>query len=267
VAKTGILSYRGVRRLVSLYARTPFGIFSPSARWRRALMVLQIVWQRRKHRAVIGYMENFRRARRPRATIALQNLTFHELLLGCLPSLRMHALALTRHRADAEDLVHSAVASALAAEASFELGTNFRAWITRILRNRFFSNIRRRRETVDINDAPVLALSRSGGQEEGFAIHELHRCLAHLPSDQRVILLMITVQGLSYEDASAELGVAIGTLKCRVFRARRQLRQMMMGEAQIRQPQEHLSAKQFPRLSKTVSPRPVAASTDRLGGM
>jgi len=227
-------------------------------------MVLQIFLQRLEDDGVFGSMETTIEACRHEATTALQDLTFHELLMASLPSLRLHALALTRHRADAEDLLHSAVASALAAEASFELGTNFRAWMTRILRNRFFSNIRRRRETVDIDDAPASALSRSGGQEEGLAVQELHRCLARLPSDQRVILLMITVQGLSYEEASVQLGAAVGTLKCRVFRARRQLRRMMMGEEETRQPASGAALTGLPKMAKKIAP-PAAALNGRQG--
>lgn len=156
--------------------------------------------------------------------------SFHDLLLAALPSLRQQALALTRHRADAEDLVQAAVTNALAAQHSFEPGTNFRAWMTRIMRNRFFSNFRRRRETVDLDDAPSSLMGRSGGQEESIAFKELRANLARLPADQRLVLMMISVQGLSYEEASAQLGVAVGTLKCRVFRARKQLRAWMLGE-------------------------------------
>jgi len=226
-------------------------------------MVLQSFVQPLAGQAVSGGMETPQEACRHEATTALQHMTFHELLMASLPSLRLHALALTRHRADAEDLLHSAVASALAAEASFELGTNFRAWMTRILRNRFFSNIRRRRETVDIEDAPASALSRSGGQEEGLAVQELHRCLARLPTDQRVILLMITVQGLSYEEASVQLGAAVGTLKCRVFRARRQLRRMMMGEEQTHHPTAGSPPTRVPRMVKKIAPIPGAPSSGR----
>jgi len=228
-------------------------------------MVLQISSQRLDGKGVNGHMETPNEACRHEATTALQDLTFHELLMASLPSLRLHALALTRHRADAEDLVHSAVASALAAQGSFELGTNFRAWMTRILRNRFFSNIRRRRETVDIDDAPASALSRSGGQEEGLAVQELHRCLARLPTDQRVILLMITVQGLSYEEASGTLGVAVGTLKCRVFRARRQLRRMMLGEDEVHQPAASLPQAQSPKISTKTTALSAVALPGRHG--
>jgi RNA polymerase sigma-70 factor (ECF subfamily) len=156
--------------------------------------------------------------------------TFHSLILSVLPSLRQQALALTRHRADAEDLVQAAVTSALAAQDSFCIGTNFRAWMTRILRNRFFSNVRRRRAVVDLDDVPAAQLGRSGGQEDNLAIQDLRRHMLRLPANQRVILLMISLQGVSYEEASEHLGVAAGTLKCRVFRARAQLEMWMLGE-------------------------------------
>lgn len=162
-----------------------------------------------------------------------QTPSFHELLLASLPVLRQRALALTRHKADAEDLLQTAVANALAAHESFEIGTDFRAWMTRILRNRFLSNLRSKRETVDIDDAPQSVLGRDGGQENGLATLELNRCLALLPADQRLLLLMITVQGVSYREASEQLSVAVGTLKCRIFRVRRQLRTLMLGENDV----------------------------------
>jgi RNA polymerase sigma-70 factor (ECF subfamily) len=158
---------------------------------------------------------------------------FHHLLISMLPSLRQQAIALTRHRADAEDLVQATVASALAARQSFAIGTNFRAWMTRILRNRFFSNVRGRRTIVDLGDVPASQLGRSGGQEDNLAIQELRRHLHRLPANQRLILLMISVQGVPYDKASEHLGVAVGTLKCRVFRARRQLQEWMLGEEDI----------------------------------
>ncbi len=155
---------------------------------------------------------------------------FHAEIISVLPSLRVQAMALTRHRADAEDLVQSAILNALAAHRSFEPGTNFRAWITRILRNRFFSNIRRTRDMVDLEDAPASHLGRSGNQEDSIDVHDLWRHLGRLPVDQRLILTMISVEGVSYDEAAVRLGVAVGTLKCRVFRARTQLQNWMFGE-------------------------------------
>jgi RNA polymerase sigma-70 factor (ECF subfamily) len=157
-------------------------------------------------------------------------IDFHDSMIAALPSLRQQALALTRNRADADDLVQMAVTSALAAKASFEPGTNFRAWIGTILRNRFLSECRRRRPSVNVEDAPPAFLARSGGQEESLAMKELQRHLMRLPADQRLLLLMISVQGVSYEEASSQFGVPVGTLKARVSRTRTQLRSWILGE-------------------------------------
>ena len=160
----------------------------------------------------------------------LNEADFHAMLVATLPSLRQQAYALTRSRADADDLLQSAVTNALAARASFAAGTNFKGWMYRILRNRFFSDIRRKRETVTMEDAPQQAFARPGNQEDNLALRELRLNLARLPAEHRVALLAITVQGLSYEEASEQFGVAVGTLKCRVFRARKQLQVWMLGE-------------------------------------
>lgn len=155
---------------------------------------------------------------------------FNDELVALLPRLRVQALALTRNRTEADDLVQAAVSNALAARGSFVPGTNFGAWMYRILRNRFISDRRRRRETVDVDDAPADAFARSGGQEDNLALQELRRELARLPDDQRVALMMVTVQGMSYEQVAEAMGCAVGTAKCRVFRARRTLQARLMGE-------------------------------------
>lgn len=161
---------------------------------------------------------------------------FNALLVEQLPQLRRQALALTRHKADAEDLLQTAVTSAIAAQASFEPGTNFKAWVSCILRNRFLSNIRQRRSLVDLGDVPEGLLGRNGQQEGHLEIMELKRQMQRLPADQLTILLMISVDGVSYDEASARLGVAAGTLKCRVFRARAQLEVWMHGQEGTDQP-------------------------------
>jgi RNA polymerase sigma-70 factor (ECF subfamily) len=157
---------------------------------------------------------------------------FHGQLVALLPKLRVQALALTRNRAAAEDLVQDAVANALAAKDSFTPGTNFAAWMHRILRNRFISTLRKQRETTDIEDLPMSAFAVSGAHEDRLVLKELSRALGKLPSDQREALFMVVLQGLSYEDVAKATGCAVGTAKSRVFRARRQLQAWLMGEEQ-----------------------------------
>ncbi len=159
--------------------------------------------------------------------------SFHDLMVSLLPRLRVQALALTRNRAEADDLVQAAVTNALAAKASFTPGTNFGAWMFRILRNRFLSDIRRKRETVEIDEAPAGLFARAAAQEDNLALQELRRNLGRLQPDQRAALVMVTVHGMSYEEVAASMSCAVGTAKCRVFRARKQLQAWMMGEGEL----------------------------------
>ena len=157
---------------------------------------------------------------------------FHRELVAMLPRLRVQALSLTRSGPAADDLVQDAVANALRAQASFEPGTNFAAWTHRILRNRFVSTVRGRRETADIDDAPAAALAVGGAQEGSLALKELSRALGRLPADQRGALVMVAVQGLSHEEVRA-IGCAGGTIESRVFRDRRQLQAWLLGEGDL----------------------------------
>lgn len=156
---------------------------------------------------------------------------FHDQIVGILPKLRVQALALTRNRAAAEDLVQDAVCNALSAHESFIPGTNFAAWMHRILRNRFISNLRKRRDTTDIDDVPSSAFSTEAAHEDRLALKELGKAMNRLPTDQREALVMVVVHGMSYESLAEVTGCAVGTAKSRVFRARRQLEAWLLGEA------------------------------------
>jgi RNA polymerase sigma-70 factor (ECF subfamily) len=154
--------------------------------------------------------------------------SFHDQVVAILPKLQ--ALALTRNRASAEDLVQDAVCNALSAQDSFIPGTNFAAWMHRILRNRFISNLRKRRDTTDIDDVPAGALATKAPHEDRLALKELGQAMTRLPADQREALVMVVVHGMSYEALAEATGCAVGTAKSRVFRARRQLEAWLMGE-------------------------------------
>lgn len=173
--------------------------------------------------------------------------TFHDDLVSVLPKLRIQALALTRNRAAADDLVQDAVTNALAAKHSFTPGTNFAAWMHRILRNRFISNLRRQRETGDIEDVPSSAFAVAPAQHDRLALGELSGALARLPADQREALFMVVLEGLSYEEVAEATNCAVGTAKSRVFRARRQLEAWLTGDPDPARPTE--TAPRRPALS------------------
>ncbi|EHH68454.1 sigma-70 family RNA polymerase sigma factor [Gluconobacter morbifer] len=157
-------------------------------------------------------------------------MTFHDQVIAILPKLRVQALSLTRNRAAAEDLVQDAVCNALAAQNSFIPGTNFSAWMHRILRNRFISDLRKRRETTDIDDVPASSFASSPTHEDSLALKDLSMALSRLPADQREALVMVVIQGMSYEALAEATDCAVGTAKSRVFRARRQLEAWMTGD-------------------------------------
>jgi RNA polymerase sigma-70 factor (ECF subfamily) len=162
--------------------------------------------------------------------------SFHAQVIALLPKLRVQALALTRNRTAAEDLVQDAVCNALSAQSSFIPGTNFPAWMHRILRNRFISNLRKRRDTTDIDDVPAHTFATAAPHEDRLALKELGKAMDVLPADQREALVMVVVHGMSYEALAEATGCAVGTAKSRVFRARRQLEAWLMGDIKTKAP-------------------------------
>jgi len=153
---------------------------------------------------------------------------FHDQLISFLPKMRVWALALTRNRAAADDLTQDVATKVLVAKDCFIPGTNFSAWVHRIMINHFISSVRNRREFTDMENMPELPVAAA--HEDRTALRELGWALNRLPADQREALDMIVLQEKSYEDASEATGCAIGTLKSRVHRARVQLRSYLTGE-------------------------------------
>lgn len=154
---------------------------------------------------------------------------FNEQLVGFLPKMRVWALALTRNRAAADDLTQDVATKALVAKDRFIPGTNFSAWLRRIMINHFISSVRHKRELTDMEN--MLDPSVSASCEERTALRELSWALKRLPPDQREALFMIALDEVPYEMASKKTGCAIGTLKSRVHRARQQLWAYMIGHS------------------------------------
>jgi RNA polymerase sigma-70 factor, ECF subfamily len=164
---------------------------------------------------------------------------FHDGLVALLPGLRRQAWRLTRNRAAAEDLVQDTVVAALAARDGFLPGSSLGAWTRRILRNRFLTLLRRRRrrDTVCIDDLPVAAaalVAEEPAADGRLALEELRRALGRLPAEQREALVLVALEGRSYGAAAAATGVAVGTVKSTIFRARQRLRTWLLGEEERR---------------------------------
>lgn len=152
---------------------------------------------------------------------------FETDLKQLLPRLRVYALSLTRDSVRADDLVQQTVLQSLIGRHSFRPGTNFPGWLFRIQRNEFISGLRRERPTVELNDAIASTLSQAQRQESGIVMREFKKAFRTLAGDQRRALLMTALEGQSHETIADASGVAIGTVKSRVSRARAQLREML----------------------------------------
>jgi RNA polymerase sigma-70 factor, ECF subfamily len=153
---------------------------------------------------------------------------FQDRLTGFLPKMRIWALGLTRNCAAAEDLVQDVAVKVLLANGSFVPGTNFSAWVHKIMINHFISSVRNKREYNDLDQAPEISVCAS--QEERAGIRELNVAFQRLPIEQKEALHLIGLQEQSYEEAAVTTGCAVGTLKSRVHRARTLLRAQMSGE-------------------------------------
>jgi RNA polymerase sigma-70 factor (ECF subfamily) len=148
-----------------------------------------------------------------------------------LPHLRAFALHLTRDPVRSDDLVQSTLLRAWSNLDHFQHGTNLEAWLFTILRNCVYSEHRkRRREIEDPEGGFARRLMVQPDQESKLMLDDLHEALAYLSPEQRKALLLVVEQGETYEDAAALCGVAVGTLKSRVNRARTQLAEMLQME-------------------------------------
>ncbi len=146
---------------------------------------------------------------------------FVAALDAVLPALRRYARHLSRDAGDGDDLVQETMTRAWAARTRFQPGTNFRAWLFRILRNLFLSDRRRGHRSVSWNpEIDDDRLVTPADQESGVMLADLDVALGNITPGQAEALVLVAQEGLSYEEAAERLGVSLGTVRSRVFRAR-----------------------------------------------
>jgi RNA polymerase sigma-70 factor, ECF subfamily len=156
----------------------------------------------------------------------------HQEIAVQIPNLRRYARALVRDVVAADDLVQDCLTRAIAKLHLWRDGTDLRAWLFTILHNQYVDQVRRSvraSATVEI-DAADLSLSRSANQETGLKLRDLDRALGQLVAEQREVILLIGLEGMSYDDAAAALGIPVGTVRSRLSRGRDALRRLMDGD-------------------------------------
>ena len=153
-------------------------------------------------------------------------------ILTLLPDLRAFARFLARDRSIADDLVQDTLVRALAALDQFQPGSNLRAWLYTILRNLFFEQARRRkREAAALGAHGPLEEAVPGRQADQSEVQDLQRQIWRLPPLLREALVLVGAQELTHEEAALICGVAVGTMRARVSRARLQLARILTPEA------------------------------------
>ena len=149
-------------------------------------------------------------------------------LLASIPNLRAFAVSLTGSSERADDLVQETLMKARAKFHTFQEGTNLRAWLFTILRNEFYSQLRKRgREVEDVEGAYTARLATQPAQGGHMDMNDFRRALAELPPDQREALILVGASGFSYEKAAEICERAVGTIKSRVSRARTRLAEIL----------------------------------------
>ena len=161
---------------------------------------------------------------------------FKRELVGLIPHLRAFARTLAGDPASADDLAQDAMMKAWDARASFQMGTNMKAWTFMILRNQFYSEGRkRRREVEDADGVHAARLSDIAAQPGHLELEDFLRAMRLLPDEQREALILIGASGFSYEEAAEICGVPVGTVKSRVSRARARLEEVLQGGVELPQ--------------------------------
>ena len=153
---------------------------------------------------------------------------FKSALVNLIPQMRAFARSLCGDPTIADDLAQDAMVKAWAARASFQAGTNMKAWTFMILRNQFYSDKRRAwRETQLDQEAAERTMVAVDDPASPLALDEMRLALAMLPAEQREALILVGAGGFAYEEVAEICGCAVGTAKSRVSRARRSLKEIL----------------------------------------
>ena len=151
-----------------------------------------------------------------------------ERLVELIPRLRRYARALVGDRAAADDLVQDTLERAWAKLHLYRRGTDLRAWLFTVMHNVHVNKVRATRATDQLEDE-MPELAQRASQGDALMVRDLDRSISRLPSEQRSVLLLVTLEDMSYDEVARTLGIPIGTVMSRLSRAREKLRAMMLG--------------------------------------
>lgn len=175
---------------------------------------------------------------------------FREDVLEVVPHLRAFARSLTGgdpHFAD--DLVQDTIVNALQAQSQFEVGSNLKAWLFTILRNRFRSVIARKHVKSEVGGEDLERLSMvPAHQESKLDVMAFKQAFAQLSATHREVLVLAVINGYSYDKIAVLCNCEVGTVKSRVNRARNLLKKMLIDDEMPAEPAAKVEARQLRRL-------------------
>lgn len=158
-------------------------------------------------------------------------MTFEQEIVQYIPRLRRYARALMRGNAGAaDDLVQDCLERALSRLHLWRRGSDLRAWLFTVMHNLYVNQLRRSGREVTLEEVPEPLPDST--HDAGYA-GEIEQALGQLQPDQREILLMVTLEGMSYREVATVLGIPEGTVMSRLARARERLRRALDGEGSV----------------------------------
>ena len=149
-------------------------------------------------------------------------------IVELIPRLRRYARALVGDRATADDLVQDTLERALIKFHLYREGTDLRAWLFTVMHNVHVNRVRAARATEPL-DEELPEMAQRGTQGDALVLRDLDRAIVRLPDEQREVLLLVTLEDMSYDDVARTLGIPIGTVMSRLSRAREKMRAMVFG--------------------------------------
>ncbi len=152
-----------------------------------------------------------------------------EMIIAQLPTLKKYALRLTKSAHLAEDLVQDCLARALSRRHLFHSDANIRPWLFTVMHNLHVSNCRQKgvRMAFTRSQMATACEGREAGQEHVADLNRVFRTVNTLPKEQRDVVVLVTIQESSYQEAAKALNIPIGTVMSRLARGRDKIRTIL----------------------------------------
>ena len=152
-------------------------------------------------------------------------------LIACIPGLRRYARALVGGRSDADDLVQDTVERAWNHIADWRRDGDMRAWLFGIMHNLHVDMLRSRRLHTTALDDDTPHPAQADNHTAALEVRDMQTALNLLPAEQREVLLLVGLEGMTYDQVAGALGLPLGTVMSRLSRGRERLRRLMEGRA------------------------------------